>query len=111
MVGAIRYFLKYTDIAITDHAIYDLVKYKQNNPNSTDIEQAVIVFTNEQPIKRARAQASYILGIFNRGNFTPLKCRVYNHFEPSEQNCTEGIFREIYKHLTPEQQDMIQWNL
>lgn len=41
----------------------------------------------------------------------PLQLRIDTHPEPAEQNCTEGILREIFKHLTPQQQDMVQWGL
>ena len=107
---AIRQFMEYTNLNFNGHAIADLTQYKRNNPQSTDIEQAVRAFSLEQPIKTHHNHASAILGIF-RANFAPLNLRINNHFPPTEENCTEGIFREIYSHLTQEQQDLIQWGL
>ena len=109
-IQATRQFMQYTDLEFNGHAIKDLVEYKRNNPQSTDIERAVRAFSLEQPIKHHHSLASYILGVF-RNNFTPLNLRIHNHFPPAEENCTEGIFREIYSHLTQEQQDCIQWGL
>jgi hypothetical protein len=109
-IQAARQFMQYTDLEFNGHAIKDLVGYKRNNPQSTDIEQAVRAFSLEQPIKSHHSLASYILGIF-RHNFAPLNIRVHNHFPPAEENCTEGIFREIFNQLTEEQRDMIQWGL
>lgn len=109
-VAAVRQFLNYTDIPITNHALSDLIAYKKASPASTDIEQAVRAFSLEEPIKYYSSRASGLLGIF-RANFTPLQLRVNTHFEPVQEDCTEEIFREILAHLTPEQRDMIQWNI
>ena len=109
-ICAARQFIQYTGLEFNGHAIKDLVEYKRNNPQSTDIEQALRAFSLEPPIKQHTGLASLILGIF-RNNFTPLNLHVNNHFPPVEENCTEGIFREIYSHLTQEQQDLIQWGL
>jgi hypothetical protein len=103
-------FIRYTGLEFNGHAIKDLVGYKRRNPQSTDVEQAIRAYSLEEPIKVHHALASYILGIF-RANFAPLNIRVNNHFAPTEENCTEGIFREIFAHLTEEQRDMIQWGL
>lgn len=102
--------MQYTALEFNGHAIKDLVDYKRGNPQSTDTEQAVRAFSLEQPIKHHHSLASSILGIF-RHNFAPLNIRVHNHFPPAEENCTEGIFREIFSKLTEEQKDMIQWGL
>ena len=105
---SIAQFVKYTDLEVTNHTYTDLINIKRANQNDTRIETALREFAGEQPIKTHTSAASYILGIF-KSNFAPLQLRLYNHFEPTEENCTEGIFQEIYEHLTPEQQDMIQW--
>ncbi len=108
--NAVKNFLNYTDIEITNHAIQDLVTYKRNNRNSTNIELALKSFALEPPVKHHSNLASRIQGIF-RANFATLEVRINTHFTPPEENCTKGIFLEIYKHLTPEQQEMIQWGL
>ncbi len=61
-----------------------------------------------EPLKSHALWASYILGIF-RANFAQLQLRVNTHFPLTEENCTEGIFLEIYKHLDQETKGMIQW--
>lgn len=97
-------------MAITDSALSKLVAFKKANPQSSDIEQALRSYSLEKPLKYHISQASRILGIF-KANFTPLNLRVYNHFAPAEENCSEGTFREIFTRLTPEQQAIIQWGL
>ena len=61
-------------------------------------------------VKHSHVLASCILGIF-KANYAQLQTKVYNHFDPAEENCTDGIFLDIYKHLDHESQDMIQWNI
>ena len=84
--------------------------YKRTHPTNTNIELAVKTFALSPSAKYHSKQATSILGIF-RANFAPLNVRINTHWAPVEENCTRGIFLEIYKHLTPEQQDMIQWGL
>jgi len=108
--SAVRQFLNYVDIPISNHAINDLVTYKKANPQSVDIEQAVRAFALEEPLKCHATNATRLLGIF-RANFAKLNVTVNTHFSPAEENCTEGTFREIHDHLTPEQQDLIQWGI
>ncbi|MHB2035540.1 MAG: hypothetical protein ACYCPW_02210 [Nitrososphaerales archaeon] len=111
----IVHFLEYTDIPITDHAITDLIRHKQNFPLSHDIESAIDDFANPEPDAKAtirtRAKfASRILGIFT-ANYADLKTSVNTHFTPAKEDCTDGIFFEIYKHLDQETKNMIQWNM
>jgi hypothetical protein len=109
-ISAARQIIRYTGLEFNGHAIKDLTEYKRNNPQSVDIEQAVRAFSLVPPIKNHSNFASLILGIF-RANFAPLNLRINNHFPPAEENCTEGLFLEIFGHLTEEQRDMIQWGL
>jgi hypothetical protein len=104
----VKQFLAYTGIELSDHAISDLVEYKRNNPLTKDIELALTDYSNEKPIKCHRAYANRILGIF-RANFAKLDARINNHFPPPAENCSVGTFREIFNHLTPYQQDIVQW--
>jgi hypothetical protein len=64
----------------------------------------------EEPIKSHSKLASNVLGIF-RANYAQLQLRVNNHFAPAEENCTLGIFREIFSKLTDEQKAMVQWGV
>jgi hypothetical protein len=84
------------------------LEYKRNNPLSKDIELALTDYSNEKPIKYHRGTANRILGIF-RANFAKLDARINNHFTPPAENCSVGTFREIFAHLTPYQQDIVQW--
>lgn len=109
---AARTFLEYIGFQITNHAINDLVQHKKHNPQDTQIETALRAFANEDNntmhLRSQRRKGENILGIF-RANFARLDLRIDNHFDSPDETCTEGIFQEIYKHLTPYQQAMIQW--
>ena len=107
---AVVAFLRFADLPITPTTIADLVQYKRLNPLSTNIERAITAFSQQPSIPQHANQASRILGIF-RANYAPLQARVNTHFPPAEENCTRGIFTEIYKQLNQEQRDMIQWGL
>jgi hypothetical protein len=109
-VQAVRQFLTYTDLEITDHTLTDLIRAKKNNPHSSDIETTLRAFASEQPIKPHAILGALILGIF-KANFAPLSLRISTHFPPAAENCTPGLFREIFSKLTDEQRAMIQWGL
>jgi hypothetical protein len=106
--SSVRQFLAFTGIEISNHAIFDLVTYKRDNPKSSDIEQALRAFSVVSPIKTHAAYGSCILGIF-RANFARLDLRINNHFEPAIENCKFETFLEILNHCTDEQKDMVQW--
>lgn len=108
--SALRNFCYYTDLEITETTLTKLIQHKRRNKESKDIEEQLRAFSNVEPMKSHHTQASRILGMF-AANFANLDLRINTHFEPASEDCTEGIFREIYSQLTPEQQDMIQWNL
>jgi hypothetical protein len=107
---AVKRFLAYTEIPITNHTMQELVTYKRNNPQSTDIELAVKAFSLENPKILQANMATRILGIFTT-NFAKLNVRVNTHQPPAEENCTKGIFLQIYDSLNQEQRDMLQWGL
>ncbi|MDG6997187.1 MAG: hypothetical protein JRN52_14810 [Nitrososphaerota archaeon] len=108
-IRGVRRFLTYTGLPLDNKSLSRLVEYKKRNPQSSDIEQALRAFSLVEPIRHSHNMATRILGIF-RANFAPLNLRVYNHFGAAEENCTEGIFVEIWNHLDQESKDMIQWN-
>ena len=109
---AVSAFLHYASLPVNNHTLNDLVTYKRNNPASTDIELALKSYSLDAGLSRRRLsnQASRIQGIF-RANFAPLNVRINTHFPLAEENCSLGIFREIFSRLDPQQQDCIQWGL
>lgn len=108
-IRAVRRFLTYTGLPLDNKSLSRLVEYKKRNPQSSDIEQALRAFSLVEPIQHSHNLATRLLGIF-RGNFAPLNLRIFSHFSAAEENCTEGIFVEIWNHLDQESKDMIQWN-
>jgi len=109
---SVKQFLAYIDVPVSDHAISDLVNYKRQNPLSDDIELALADYSRVPPIKYHAGSANRILGVFGAsGKRARLDVRINNHFTPSAENCAIETFREIYSHLTPYQQDMVQWGV
>jgi len=103
-------WMRFSSLQITEHTLSDLLEYKRNHPTSVDIERSVKTFALQPNLIVNSNAASCILGIF-RANFAPLNVRINTHFTPPQENCTRGIFLEIFHRLTQEQQDMIQWAL
>jgi hypothetical protein len=108
--NAIRKFALFTDLPIAADSYSKLIQFKISHPQDKQIEQKLQLFVASQPehIKRYSVLANYILGLFN-ANFAPLQVKISAHFPPAEENCSEGIFLEIYKRLDQETKDMIQW--
>jgi hypothetical protein len=96
-------------VPVTDHALSDLIHHKRTNPNSKAIEEALIDFSRQSLV--CKYYGTLILGMFNRGNFTRLDCRINYHPTPPEKNCIHGIFADILLKLSQEQREMIQWGL
>ena len=107
---AVRPFLGYAGIEVTDHAILDLVNYKRNNPLSTDIERCLQDFAAETPVKTSAGRANCILGIF-KANFARLDVSISNHFEPYEEDCSTETFLRVWEAMDKETQDMVQWGV
>ncbi|MCL5067334.1 MAG: hypothetical protein M1368_03145, partial [Thaumarchaeota archaeon] len=101
-------FARFADLPITNDTFTKLIQYKITHKDDTTIEQTLQHFASLQPIRTYAIRASRILGIF-RANFAPLSLRVNTHFDPPQENCTEGIFQEIYHAQDEETKDMIQW--
>lgn len=108
--SAVKAFLNYSGIQISNHAILDLVNYKRNHPLSDDIERCVQDFGAEQPIKAYAGRANCILGIF-RANFARLNVTINNHFEPNEEDCSTETFLKVYEAMDEETRDLIQWGV
>lgn len=108
--AAVKQFLNYADIPLSDHAMLDLVTYKRTNPLSTDIEQCVQDYAGEPPIKAHAGMANCIIGIF-KANFARLSVSVNNHFEPNEEDCSTETFFKVWEAMSEEAQDLIQWGV
>ncbi len=104
----VKSFLRMMNLPIEEDTLSKLIEYKQQNPLSTDLEKAIDFMKVQEPMKTNSHKASRILGIF-RANFAQIHTRVNTHFPAPAENCTEEIFLQIFAKLTPEQQDMIQW--
>lgn len=109
MRAALHKFAVFADLEMSNHAITDLITYKQQNPQSNEIERVLTTLAAQQPTKTHNNQASYIKSIFTKGAYLQLKCRFNTHPEPAEENCTEGIFLQIYNAQDHETKDMLQW--
>jgi len=103
---ATRLFLNFLQIPITDHALTDLIKVKQQTLNSFDLDDKLEIFANQEPITSYRNYATYIKGIF-KANRTPLNAFVDNHFHRQTEPISEGILKQIYTELNQEFKDII----
>ena len=108
--AAVKQFLNYADIPLSEHALFDLITYKRNNPLSTDIEQCDQDYVAEPPIKAHAGMANCIIGIF-RANFARLNVSVNNHFESNEEDCSTEAFFKVWEAMNEETQDLIQWGV
>ncbi|MFI5420355.1 MAG: hypothetical protein ACHQ1H_05260 [Nitrososphaerales archaeon] len=105
---AVVTFLQFCNLPITDHTLNDLVLAKQADPTNTEIEKALRKFTTMKGTRKRLQQASIICGIFNRGNFTPLKIHVNTHYIPPKQEIPEITIKAIFRESTPEMQVLQQ---
>lgn len=88
-------FLLFLGSEITDHAISDLVRRKQQNPQDFWIEDKLLEFANKQPLTSFRRYAVRMLGVF-RENRARLQTTIDYHFTAATKKISEGILREIF---------------
>ncbi|MDG6921407.1 MAG: hypothetical protein JRN59_07755 [Nitrososphaerota archaeon] len=88
-------FLLFLGNEITDHAISDLVKRKQQNPQDFWIEDKLLEFANTEPLTSFRRYAVRMLGVF-RENRARLQATIDYHFTTRTKKISEGILREIF---------------
>jgi hypothetical protein len=88
-------FLDYLGAEITDHAISDLVKWKQQHPSDFMIEDKLLRFSNLQPISTHRHIGNNILGIF-RENRARLQVSIDFHPVSRTKKISDGILRDIF---------------
>jgi hypothetical protein len=88
-------FLSYLGVEITDHAISDLVKWKQQHPSDFAIEDKLLRFANLQPISTHRHIGNNILGIF-RENRARLQVSIDFHPVTRTKKISDGILRDIF---------------
>jgi hypothetical protein len=103
---SVIHFLQFCNLPITNHTLNDLVAYKQANPNSSEIEQAIRKFISQEHQIKRTTEATYILGIFNRGNFTPLHIHVNSHFVTDHKEIPETTLKEIYAGCPDEEKNV-----
>lgn len=92
-----REFLVWLNLDITHHAISDLIagtgqRHKQDDYT---IDNQLLVFSNQNPIRSFRLYGTYIKGIF-RANRCPLQVSIEHHFATRTPRISEGILKAIY---------------
>jgi hypothetical protein len=102
-----RNFLDHLKIQITDHAISDLItSSRQDMPFKEQIEDSLLTFSNLEPIRSHRKNATFLKGIF-KANRCPLNISIDNHFNAKTPKISEGILQAIYKSLDDEHQSLV----
>lgn len=105
---AIRKFLEYLQVPITDHAVSDLVAQRKANPSDESLEDKLEEYGNLEPLKVHRIDANRVKGIF-KANRVPFKCSIDANFEPEETDpIEEEILRAIYNDIDEEGKIIIQ---
>jgi hypothetical protein len=88
-------FLLFLGKEITDHAITDLVRQKQQNPQDFWIEDQLLDFANKEPLTSFRRYSVRMLGVF-RENRARLQATIDYHFTSRTKKISDGILREIF---------------
>ena len=105
--AAARNFLGYLKIQTTDHAISDLIaKSRQDTAFKEQTEDSLLTFSNLEPIRSHRKNATFLKGIF-KANRCPLNISIDNHFNAKTPKISEGILQAIYNSLDNEHQSLI----
>jgi hypothetical protein len=104
---AVRSFLGYIGITVTDHAIRDLIEDRRLNPGNTSIDDSLLSFSNLNPILSHRDRAIAIKGIFHR-NGVLLYPSIDNHCGKRTPKISDGILKEIFEAQDFEKQTMME---
>jgi hypothetical protein len=105
--AAARNFLEYLKIQVTDHAISDLITGGRQDPDFKEqTEDSLLTFSNLEPIRSHRKNATFLKGIF-KANRCPLNVSIDNHFNAKTPKISEGILQAIYNSLDNEHQSLI----
>ncbi|HEV2120516.1 MAG TPA: hypothetical protein VGS11_10515 [Candidatus Bathyarchaeia archaeon] len=101
-------FLTYLGTDITDHAVSDLVKWKQQHPSDFMIEDKLLRFSNLQPISTHRHVGNTVLGIF-RENRARLQMSIDFHPVSRTKKISDGILRDIFLAQTFENRTLMEY--
>lgn len=88
-------FLGFLNAEVSDHAITDLVKWKQRHPSDFTIEDKLLRYSNLQPIVTHRHIGNTILGVF-RENRARLQVSIDFHTVSRTKKISDGILRDIF---------------
>jgi hypothetical protein len=88
-------FLSYLGTEITDHALSDLIRRKQQNPTDFTIEDKLLRYSNLIPISGHRHMANVILGVF-RENRARLQVSIDFHPVSRTKKISDGILRDVF---------------
>ncbi|HME19733.1 MAG TPA: hypothetical protein VKF15_08370, partial [Nitrososphaerales archaeon] len=108
--GGVRRFLQWLKRDITDHALIDLITETKDRHRNGDyeIDNQLIIFSNQNPIRTHRQSAVYVKGIF-RTNHCPLEANIDNHYAAKTAKISEGILKAIYLAQDEETRDLIDY--
>ena len=101
-------FPNYLGSEITDHAVSDLVKWKQQHPSDFTIEDKLLRFSNLQPISTHRHIGNTILGVF-RENRARLQVSIDFHPVSRTKRISDGILRDIFLAQTFEKRTLMEY--
>jgi hypothetical protein len=101
-------FLTYLGTEITDHAVSDLVKWKQQHSSDFTIEDKLLRFSNLQPISTHRHIGNTVLGVF-RENRARLQVSIDFHPVSRTKKISDGILRDIFLAQTFEKRTLMEY--
>lgn len=64
MRTTLRTFAHFADLEVSNHAINDLIRFKQENPFDRTIEKTLEIFSEQKPTTSFHRRASSICGVF-----------------------------------------------
>jgi hypothetical protein len=88
-------FLNYLGTDINDHALSDLIRWKQQHPSDFAIEDKLLRFSNLLPLATHRHEGNTILGVF-RENRVRLQVSIDFHPVSRTKRISDGILRDIF---------------
>lgn len=101
-------FLVYLGAEVTDHAVTDLVKWKQQHPSDFTIEDKLLRFSNLQPISTHRHMANTVLGVF-RENRARLQVSIDFHPVARTKKISDGILRDVFLAQNYEKRTLMEY--
>ena len=93
-VGAAYAMLKSMGIPITNHAMADLVRRKEENPRDISIEKALTILKSTPTVNTNTNHASRMVGLF-KANFVPLSVHIWVKSGRPTKPIQETVLRAI----------------